>query len=41
MGQLSNGSEDSEFPFQLELKNRTVIDAAGGGQHTLMLILPK
>jgi regulator of chromosome condensation len=41
MGQLSNGSADSDEPFNVALKGRRVIDAAGGGQHTLLLIAPK
>ncbi|KAI8912825.1 regulator of chromosome condensation 1/beta-lactamase-inhibitor protein II [Gorgonomyces haynaldii] len=41
MGQLANGSEDADEPFQLELKERQVLQCQGGGQHTLLLIKKK
>ncbi|EGF76941.1 hypothetical protein BATDEDRAFT_36131 [Batrachochytrium dendrobatidis JAM81] len=41
MGQLSNGSVDCCEPEQFNLKGRHVIQAAAGGQHTLMLLRPK
>jgi regulator of chromosome condensation len=41
MGQLSNGCVDAEEPFCVELKGRKVIEAAGGGQHSILLIQPK
>lgn len=41
MGQLANGSEDAPEPFQLELKDRKVLDVACGGQHTVILLAPK
>ncbi|KAJ3261372.1 Regulator of chromosome condensation [Boothiomyces macroporosus] len=41
MGQLANGSEDAPTPFQIDLKGRKVISAAGGGQHTVILVEPK
>ena len=41
MGQLANGSCDSNAPEQFELKGRFVISAAAGGQHTLFLLKPK
>lgn len=41
MGQLASDNTDKHVPFRVSLKNRGVIDAAGGGQHTLLLISPK
>jgi regulator of chromosome condensation len=41
MGQLANSSEDSDMPFQVLIKDRHVIQAAAGGQHTVLLISPK
>lgn len=41
MGQLANNNEDAPIPFQVELKDRKVLRAAGGGQHTVLLLEPK
>jgi regulator of chromosome condensation len=38
MGQLANGSEDESSPSQFPLKERKVLDASAGGQHTLLLL---
>ena len=41
MGQLANGSEDADEPFEVAIKSRHVIDACAGGQHSLFLLSKK
>lgn len=41
MGQLANEGEDAPTPFKIELKDRKVLGAAAGGQHTVLLLAPK
>ncbi|KAI9020374.1 regulator of chromosome condensation 1/beta-lactamase-inhibitor protein II [Hyaloraphidium curvatum] len=41
-GQLgSEGAEDVETPEQIEIRQRKCVKVSAGGQHTVMLILPK
>ncbi|KAJ3012719.1 Regulator of chromosome condensation [Thoreauomyces humboldtii] len=41
MNQLCNGGGDEDTPFNVQLKGRSVITAAAGGQHSVYLIAPK
>lgn len=41
MGQLANESQDADVPFQVAIKSRHVIQAAAGGQHTVLLLSPR
>jgi len=40
-GQLGNQGVDVEEPEEVSFKGRVLLCAEGGGQHTVMLILPK
>ena len=38
MGQLSNGSCDSNIPMKMDLNGRTGVSVSAGGQHTVILV---